>query len=61
MLKIIDVAISKEMESTEMAGVRGGFNAFAIFYSSTFITKSSLFEPPIDPGVLVSGRRTRHP
>ena len=38
MLKITDLHVSKEMESTEMAGVRGGFNPFAIFDSSTSIT-----------------------
>jgi hypothetical protein len=59
MLKITDLAINEEMENTEMAGVRGGFNAFAIFDSSTFTTKSSLFEPPIDPALLVLGRRSR--
>ena len=37
MLKITDLHVNKEMESTEMAGVRGGFNPFAIFDSSTSI------------------------
>ena len=38
MLKITDLHVNKEMESTEMAGVRGGFDPFAIFDSSTSIT-----------------------
>ena len=38
MLKITDLHVNKEMESTEMAGVRGGFNPFAIFDGSTSIT-----------------------
>ena len=37
MLKITDLTASKEMESKEMAGVRGGFDPFAIFDGSTSI------------------------
>jgi hypothetical protein len=37
MLKITDLTTSKEMDSKEMTGVRGGFNPFAIFDSSTRI------------------------
>ena len=38
MLKITDLTTSKEMASKEMAGVRGGFNPFAIFDGSTSIS-----------------------
>ena len=37
MLKITDLHVNKEMESTEMAGVRGGFNPFATFDSSSTV------------------------
>jgi hypothetical protein len=37
MLKFTDLTSSKEMASGEMAGVRGGFDPFAIFDSSTSI------------------------
>ena len=38
MLKITDLIVSKELESKEMSVVRGGFDPFAIFDSSTSIT-----------------------
>lgn len=38
MLKIKDLAASKEMDVREMAGVRGGFDPFAIIDFSTGIT-----------------------
>ena len=37
MLKITDLTASKELANEEMAGVRGGFNPFAIFDGSTSI------------------------
>lgn len=37
MLKITDLTASKEMDSKEMNGVRGGFDPFAMFDSSTTI------------------------
>ena len=38
MLKITDLTASKELESKEMAGVRGGISPFAIIDFSTGIT-----------------------
>ena len=35
MLNIKDLAVNKELDSKSMAGVRGGFNPFAILDSST--------------------------
>jgi hypothetical protein len=37
MLKITDLHVNKEMDSTEMTGVRGGFNPFATFDSSSTV------------------------
>ncbi len=37
MLKINDLTVSKELATEEMAGVRGGFNPFAMFDASTSI------------------------
>ena len=37
MLKITDLHVNKEMASTEMAGVRGGFNPFASIDSSSTV------------------------
>lgn len=37
MLKITDLATSKEMATKEMAGVRGGFDPFAFINASTTI------------------------
>jgi len=38
MLNITDLAESKELDSKAMAGVRGGFNPFAILDGSTSLT-----------------------
>ena len=39
MLKITDLNTSKKLESKEMADVRGGFNPFAIFASTSINSK----------------------
>jgi len=38
MLNIKDLAVNKELDSKTMAGVRGGFNPFAILDTSTSLT-----------------------
>ena len=40
MLKITDLTVSKELESGEMAAVRGGMDLSAIFDASTSITNN---------------------